>query len=348
MSCSCTPQEIVSELGLTINDLFSDDKTAPASKPEIVARYNYTDIDGNLLNQKTRFSDKSFSWSHKENGKWTRGHKGNPVLYNLPALKSNGTVYVVEGEKDVETMKRNGFISVCGAHGAGSSKWLSQYTEALKGRNVVVIPDNDTQGKNFAVETCNALAGHAASVKMIDLTDEWINLPEKGDISDVFQMDKPNDVLIKLEALVTVTKEWEPTQTQEPAEHVRKAKAASEFGEDNTKFLWYPYIPIGDYTVMMADGGTGKTILCCGIIASISSGRPLPGEVFSEEGRNALIISGEDSGEILIVRELIPSFSAASSRVLVANKAAITFSCRCRRISAFIISVTPFLVDFSG
>ena len=50
---------------------------------------------------------------------------------------------------------------------------------------------------------------------------------------------------------------------------------------------------------MMADGGTGKTILCCGIIASISSGRPLPGEVFSEEGRNALIISGEDSGEIL-------------------------------------------------
>lgn len=295
----CTPQEIVSELGLTINDLFSDDKTAPASKPEIVARYNYTDIDGNLLNQKTRFSDKSFSWSHKENGKWTRGHKGNPVLYNLPALKSSGTVYVVEGEKDVETMKRNGLISVCGAHGAGSGKWLPQYTEALKGRNVIVIPDNDTQGKNFAVETCNALAGHAASVKMIDLTDEWSGLPEKGDISDVFQMDKPNDVLIKLEALVTVTKEWEPTQTQEPAEHVRKAKAASEFGEDNTKFLWYPYIPIGDYTVMMADGGTGKTILCCGIIASISSGRPLPGEVFSEEGRNALIISGEDSGEIL-------------------------------------------------
>ena len=140
----CTSQEIVSKLGLTINDLFSDDRTAPASKPEIVARYNYTDIDGNLLNQKTRFSDKSFSWSHKENGKWTRGHKGNPVLYNLPALKSSGTVYVVEGEKDVETMKRNGLISVCGAHGAGSGKWLPQYTEALKGRNVIVIPDNDT------------------------------------------------------------------------------------------------------------------------------------------------------------------------------------------------------------
>ena len=67
------------------------------------------------------------------------------------------------------------------------------------------------KGKTLAVETCNALAGHAASVKMIDLTDEWSGLPKKGDISDVFQMGKPGDVLIKLEALVTVTKEWEPT-----------------------------------------------------------------------------------------------------------------------------------------
>ena len=146
------------------------------------------------------------------------------------------------------------------------------YTEILTGKDIIIIPDNDSPGKELARTEANELAGKANSVKIISLTDEWPGLPEKGDISDVFQMDKPEDVLIKLEALVTVTKEWEPTQTQEPAERVRKAKAASEFGEDNTKFLWYPYIPIGDYTVMMADGGTGKTILCCGIIASISSG----------------------------------------------------------------------------
>ena len=34
---------------------------------------------------------------------------------------------------------------------------------------------------------------------------------EKGRYFEVFQMDKPEDVLTKLEALVTVTKEWEPT-----------------------------------------------------------------------------------------------------------------------------------------
>ena len=273
----CTPQEIVNELGLTINDLFSNDRTTPASKPEIVVRYNYTDIDGNLLNQKTRFSDKSFSWSHQENGKWTRGHKGNPVLYNLPALKSSGTVYVVEGEKDVETMKRNGFISVCGAHGAGSGKWLPQYTEALKGRNVIVIPDNDTQGKNFAVETCNALIGHAASVKMIDLTDEWIDLPEKGDISDVFQMNKPNDVLIKLEALVTVTREWEPTAREammdiEDNSFLSCFKTLDEFEEEEAAWIIPGWIPEGQITLMAADGGVGKTTVWCNLISAVSNG----------------------------------------------------------------------------
>ena len=298
----CTPQEIVSELGLTINDLFSDDRTAPASKPEIVARYNYTDIDGNLLNQKTRFSDKSFSWSHKENGKWTRGHKGNPVLYNLPALKSSGTVYVVEGEKDVETMKRNGLISVCGAHGAGSGKWLPQYTEALKGRNVIVIPDNDTQGKNFAIETCNALAGHAASVKMINLIDEWINLPEKGDISDVFQMDKPNDVLIKLEALVTVTKEWEPANEENGIDTGEDSffscfKTLDEFEEEEATWLVPGWIPEGQITLLASDGGVGKTTLWCDIVSAISSGKPCildpPG--YTRKPEKVCFLTTEDS-----------------------------------------------------
>lgn len=80
-----------------------------------------------------------------------------------------------------------------------------------------------------------------------------------------------------------------------------RAKSAAEFGDDNTKFVWNPYIPIGDYTVLMADGGTGKTILCCGIAAAISRGEPLPSEISNEcsAPSNVLIISAEDRGELL-------------------------------------------------
>ena len=52
----------------------------------------------------------------------------------------------------------------------------------------------------------------------------------------------------------------------------------------------------------MADGGTGKTILCCGIAAAISKGEALPGDYFNEWSNtpgNTLIISAEDRGELL-------------------------------------------------
>lgn len=105
-------------------------------------------------------------------------------------------------------------------------------------------------------------------------------------------------------------------QTGEPRKPpVRMAKPAAAFGEDNTRFLWYPYLPIGDYSVMMADGGTGKTILCCGIAAAVSKGNPLPGEEFQGEGQNVLIISAEDSGEIL--KKRLMRSGADVSRVFI-------------------------------
>ena len=87
-----------------------------------------------------------------------------------------------------------------------------------------------------------------------------------------------------------------PIETPPP---VRRAKPAAAFGEDNTKFLWYPYLPVGDYSVLMASGGTGKTVLCCGIAAAVSTGKPLPGEEFGQPPGNVLIISAEDRGEVL-------------------------------------------------
>lgn len=77
-----------------------------------------------------------------------------------------------------------------------------------------------------------------------------------------------------------------------------QARKASDFGEDITSFVWFPFIPVGDYTVLMAPGGTGKTYYICGIAAAISNGKALPGDVVKSPG-NVLIISAEDRGELL-------------------------------------------------
>lgn len=77
------------------------------------------------------------------------------------------------------------------------------------------------------------------------------------------------------------------------------ARRASEFGEDRTRFVWYPYIPEGDYTVLMAPGGTGKTYFVCGVAAAVSKGLALPGDLKPASAGNVLIISAEDRGELL-------------------------------------------------
>ena len=79
---------------------------------------------------------------------------------------------------------------------------------------------------------------------------------------------------------------------------VYSATKAADFGEDVTKFVWYPYIPERDYTVLMAPGGTGKTYFVCGVAAALSTGRALPGED-ARKPSNVLIISAEDRGETL-------------------------------------------------
>lgn len=97
----------------------------------------------------------------------------------------------------------------------------------------------------------------------------------------------------------------------------RVAKAAADYGVDNTCFLWGPYLPIGDYTVMMAEGGTGKTMLCCKIAAAVSTGTPLPGAA-EQESRNVLIISAEDGGEV--IKKRLAASGADLTRVYILDR----------------------------
>lgn len=216
----CDVPDILDALGLKEADLFpsvtpEEAFGRPRKGPrEAVARYDYTDENGAFISQKTRFSDKSFSWSHKENGRWCRGRIGEPVLYNLPAVAGAECLYIVKGEKDVETLKALNIPAVCGADGAGPGKWLPQYTEALRGAHVVVIPDNDDTGRAFAVETANSLHGVASTVQVADLLTVWPELPEHGDTTDIFEKFGKDGVMSILSAAAK-TPMWEPTKPPE-------------------------------------------------------------------------------------------------------------------------------------
>ncbi len=80
------------------------------------------------------------------------------------------------------------------------------------------------------------------------------------------------------------------------------AVPASSFTERETRFVWKPYLPEGEFTVLMAPGGTGKTYFVCALAAAISRGERLPGETRPRSAEKVLIISAEDEGSLLRTR----------------------------------------------
>lgn len=103
----------------------------------------------------------------------------------------------------------------------------------------------------------------------------------------------------ELEAANQILHTYHPEYAPSNAPKTFAAKTADEFGENKTEYVWYPYIPKGDYTAQVAAGGTGKTMVNCGIAAAVSSGKQLPGDDTIRKPANVLFISAEDRGELL-------------------------------------------------
>ena len=76
-------------------------------------------------------------------------------------------IYVVEGEKDVDSLLSVGLIATCNSGGAG--KFTEHLKEPLRGRRVVIIPDNDEEGRRHAQQVAQILYGVASQVKVVEL-----------------------------------------------------------------------------------------------------------------------------------------------------------------------------------
>lgn len=235
----CSIHDITAAMGIGLMDLFPA-KQEPA-KPGVlnsgeaekgktlVATYNYTDEPGKLLYQKLRYKlpdgGKTFS-IRRPDGKGGWIYKDvmqgvTEVLYNLPEVVKADTVYIVEGEKDVETLRKHSLTATCNTHGAGPCKWKSHLSQWFKGKTVIILPDNDDVGRQHANEVARNLHGVADSIKVLDLNGIY-ELPEHGDITDTFEYPgkhgaedlKQQDQMTfdALKLLVEETAEYEPSR----------------------------------------------------------------------------------------------------------------------------------------
>jgi DNA primase len=149
---------------------------------KIATLYNYDDEHRRLLYQVVRMEPKDFRQRKPDGrGGWIWRLEGvRRVLYRLPQLlhRPEDTVYVVEGEKDADRLANAGLVATSNVGGAGG--WRLPYSQSLKGRRVVILPDNDDAGRKHAASVLASLRGIARSVRIHELPD----LPPKGDASD--------------------------------------------------------------------------------------------------------------------------------------------------------------------
>lgn len=205
----CTYDEICDAIGVRVADTMPECNNREGHG-KIVTTYDYRDESGKLLYQSVRYEPKDFKQRRPAaDGGWDWNMNGvRYVLYQLPELRAddpNEFVFVCEGEKDADNLRSCGVAATTNV--AGARKWRSEYNETLRGRNVIILPDNDATGQQHALMVAAQLHGIAASVRILELP----GLPEKGDVSDWFQAGGDADQLNELAHAAAL---WQPAVSQ--------------------------------------------------------------------------------------------------------------------------------------
>jgi hypothetical protein len=141
---------------------------------------------------------------HRNGSGWiAKDPQGKLPLLRLPELiaRQGERVFVVEGEKCAFDLATLGLLVTTSAHGAKSahkSDW-----QTLAGREVVVLPDNDAQGRTYAQTVAQILSrlSPPSVVRIVEIPD----LPLKGDCVDWLDArdaQTPEDIRAELLALI--------------------------------------------------------------------------------------------------------------------------------------------------
>ena len=160
-------------------------------------------------------------------------HRESCRCFDLPELiaRPGERVFIVEGEKCACELATLGLLVTTSAHGAKSAHKTDW--QPLAGREVVILPDNDAEGRAYAQTVAGILnrLSPPAVVRIVELP----GLPPKGDCVDWLDArdaQTPEDITAELLALV------------KNAEVIREAEKGKP-GSLNSQFL--PFALRDDY-----------------------------------------------------------------------------------------------------
>ena len=160
-------------------------------KRKIEAVYPYVFINGGYAFHKIRLEGKKILYGRLENERFSYGlprskpRKSYRAIYGdlnaiQKAIQCGKPVFVPEGEKDVDTLTKHGFV---GFTFGSVNDWQSEFASILKDAVVYILADNDIPGQSVANRIYADLQGIAKTAKVITPMPD---IP-KADITDYFQ-----------------------------------------------------------------------------------------------------------------------------------------------------------------
>ena len=298
----CSTEKILASKGLTFRDISSEKERTNVTKKHTwgkqIACYDYINTTGQVKLRKYKYVDekgsKNFPWQRYENGNWQWGLNGLTAnIYGLNSIKDDDTIlFTVEGEKDQQTISELGFPCVTLPNGGSQKSWDSAYDEPFRDRFVYILGDNDETGRGYQEFIATHVHTIAKKVYILNLSQEWTDIPSKADITDFLQAYGKERTLQAIEHLCTNSPEWTPFDIQTAPQLARNA--AEYTGNLEIQYLYEPYFPYDQYTDVFGKSGTGKTFFVALVCAATTTGR-FPTE--TKEPGTVLYISGEESFE---------------------------------------------------
>lgn len=211
----CDTESILGAVGLSFKDLGNyeppkwRERLEYGQKKRIEAIYDYRAADGKYLYSKVRFEGKEIRYVtiDRENDRYDYCKTaGIATLYRLPevlrAIKYGYSVYITEGEKDVETLRKLGYTATTAG---GVNDWKKEYAHYFTGAKVVILPDNDEPGLKLKDQIIKDLKYYAHSIRWT-ITSET----DKGDVTDYLQKEghTKEDLMCLVEDSENVVAPW--------------------------------------------------------------------------------------------------------------------------------------------
>jgi hypothetical protein len=272
------------------------------ARGRITATYDYHGTDGQLIFQVCRIepgkNGKAKDFRQRRpgaGGKWVWNLKGvEPVLYRLPEVAQADEILLVEGEKDADNLRALGFCATTCPMGAG--KWRESYNEILKGKHVVLIPDNDNPGREHMAKIGASINGNSANLKLLTIP----GLPSKGDVTDYIEaIGDKEQAAERLSVLIDNCEPYHPPKKATLEDAIVTFQDFSKLPISERVVYLEPWLKEDAIILISGWRGTGKTFFAMGILDAITKGTSF-GPWACSESAPCLFLDGEmPAGDVI-------------------------------------------------